>query len=218
MQDGKQSRIWINAVTPASNSSLTIPQALTQRQIKSWSVFDRSNIDWKWVTYLRGGAQWRGKAGLFTPSLSGWASHPHDLHGCLCRRDAVFLLSHLSLLSCHPALSPLCCCCCCYPEPKRVEGAVWHLRGRTGWVTYQLWCQAHMAGTSLARAITWEPVIDMRPHSQRLASPWGRGTRHLSPSWKRKWNKEWMAQKKRHWIQTASVSLHLWEKNGVNLI
>lgn len=60
-------------------------------------------------------------------------------------------------------------------SPNAWREPVWHLRGRTGWVTYQLWCQAHMAGTSLARAITWEPVIDMRPHSQRLASPGGEG-------------------------------------------
>lgn len=150
--------------------------------------------------------------------LSPGGHHIHTPRTDACAGETLVLVrSHLSrllllLLCCRPALSALLCspllwccwywCCwwcwwCCYPLPKRAEGAVWHLWGRTGWVTYQLWCQAHMAGTSLARAITWEPVIDMRPHSQRLASPRGRGTRHLSPSWKRKWNKEWMAQKSR---------------------
>lgn len=190
----------------------------TQRPSKSSVRTDRTDSGWETITYLRGGTRWRGRAGVFTPSLSGRASHPHAAHGCLRRRDAgACALTPLPPPPPPPVLPPcsvcsalLCSpllwcrwywCCwwcwwCCYPLPKRAEGAVWHLWGRTGWVTYQLWCQAHMAGTSLARAITWEPVIDMRPHSQRLASPRGRGTRHLSPSWKRKWNKEWMAQKK----------------------
>lgn len=172
--------------------------------------------------------------------LSPGGHHIHTPRTDACAGETLVLVRSLTPLPPPPPLLPLCSVCsallcspllwccwywcwwcwwCCYPLPKRAEGVVWHLWGRTGWVTYQLWCQAHMAGTSLARAITWEPVIDMRPHSQRLASPRGRGTRHLSPSWKRKWNKEWIAQKKKpHWIQAACVSLHLWEKNGVNLM
>ena len=178
-------------------------QALTQRQkhilILIWSIWWAS-IDWKCgITLPPRWSSVTGQSGfVYTISLRV---------GITSTRPAR-MLSHLPLLLSSPPpcsvsllLLPLLLLLLLLllsPAQTRGgrEGAVWHLRGRTGWVTYQLWCQAHMAGTSLARAITWEPVIDMRPHSQRLASPWGRGTRHLSLSWKRKWNKEWMAQKK----------------------
>lgn len=141
--------------------------------------------------------------------LSPGGHHIHTPCTDACASEA--LRSALTPLS--PLLPP-CSVCCCYPQPKREEGAVWHLRGRTGWVTYQLWCQAHMAGTSLARAITWEPVIDMRPHSQRLASPGGEGLAICH--WAERENgirRGWHKKKKRR-IQAASLNLHLWGKLG----
>lgn len=169
----------------------------------------------RWLTYLRGGAQWRGKAGLFTPSLSGWASHPHaqrgycgDAGGC----------SHACLLPPSFCLDPLLLLLRLYLLHKPSgEGAVCHLRGGTGWVTYQLWCQAHMAGTSLAGAITWEPLIDMRPHSQRLPpllplSPRGEGLAICHWAERKKGNKREMVRIKMLLLAAIFV------KNGVNLI
>lgn len=166
-------------------------------------------IKWRCVTYLRRGAQWRGEAGLFTPSLSRWASHPHVLRGCLCRRGAACLFSHplSSLLSCHPALclsddaaaaapAQTCGGSCVAPQRQDWVGYILALMpGPYGW---------HVIGKSHhMRAGDWHAAA-----FTETGFPWGRRTRHLSHSWKRKWNKDWMAQK------AASVSLHLWEKRG----
>lgn len=176
---------------------------------KSWSISDMSLIDLKCATYLRGGAQWRGKAGLFTPSLSGWASHPHALHGCFCRRGAVFC-SHTSLSSLAALL-----CLLLLLSPAQTRGGIRVAPQRQDWVGYipalmpgpYGW---HVIGKSHhMRAGDWHAAA-----FTETGFPWGRGTRHLSLSWKRKWNKKWMAQKNRTGFKQLLLASIFGKKRG----
>ena len=147
-------------------------------------------IKWSRVTYLRGGAQWRGKAGLFTPSLSGWASHPHSPRGCLCRRDAACLFSHPLSSSLLPPCSLSAAAAAAAPAQTRGGSRV--APQRQDWVGYILALMPgpygwHVIGKSHhMRAGDWHAAA-----FTETGFPWGRRTRHLSPSWKRKWNKDW---------------------------
>lgn len=92
-------------------------QASTQRQIRSWSIFDQSHIDWKRVTYLRGGAQWRGKR-VCLHHLSPGGHHIHTPCTDACAGETLCFCSHTFLSAPATLLCLLSAAAASIPSPN----------------------------------------------------------------------------------------------------
>lgn len=104
------------------------PSRLTQRLNQMWTCGCVNVPPW-----------WSSESGqsrfVYTMSLRVGTTSTLLLQARRCVRVRPHTFSP-SLLPCLPALSV--CCSRVSPLPRRAEGAVWYLRGRTGWVTYEL--------------------------------------------------------------------------------
>lgn len=173
----------------------------------------------RWLTYLRGGAQWRGKAGfVYTISLRVGITSTRPariLRGCCV--DA------LTPVSCHSvSVRILCCCCCCCwsvciccTSRAEREPCATSEAGPGGLHSSSdarpIWLARHWQEPSHeSRWLTCGRIHRDCP-TPAPPLPLGRRTRHLSQSWKEKWNKSEMAQ-----IKMLLLAAIIGE-NGVNL-
>lgn len=175
--------------SPSHNTTVNT----TQRQKGNWSIYshiwsEMCNLPPRWSSVT-------GQSGfVYTISLRV---------GITSTRPARMLVfcSHAPLSSSLAAL--LCLLLLLLLSPAQTRGGIRVAPQRQDWVGYipalmpgpYGW---HVIGESHhMRAGDWHAAA-----FTETGFPWGRGTRHLSLSWKRKWNKRWMAHTT-HWISDS---------------